>query len=299
MPKPTPPIQLFKRPFAESGARAQPPDQQTAPGRTSLKDGFPTETQLPLTRGGVAPNRLDFNGILHMLSAFAWWQQSGGMFSWSASLDYAVPSLVFHSGKLWWCLAANGPGNGAVAVPGTAPEVWRELLPALADQIGGGGSGGGDITTIFGGVPVGTIIAYAGASAPDGYLACDGGSFSASTYPKLYVLLGEAKTPDLRGYFVRGLGGASGARGTAQQDAGREIYGSAPLLDNNVGYDAAFNGFFYVDTSVPKNQWGQLGAIDADNYRCGVAASRCWGSEHTASEFRPLNKAFLHCVKHD
>lgn len=51
-------------------------------------------------------------------------------------------------------------------------------------------------------MPVGSIIAYAGTTAPDGWLLCDGSSTSG--HAELIALVG-ATTPDLRGMFVRGL----------------------------------------------------------------------------------------------
>lgn len=54
-------------------------------------------------------------------------------------------------------------------------------------------------------VPVGTIAAYAGTSAPTGWLLCNGDAFSAATYPSLYTLLGNvATTPDMKGRFPIG-----------------------------------------------------------------------------------------------
>ena len=50
--------------------------------------------------------------------------------------------------------------------------------------------------------PVGTILQGAWASAPDGYLACDGTAIN-PTYTELIALVG-ASTPDLRGRFIRG-----------------------------------------------------------------------------------------------
>lgn len=52
-------------------------------------------------------------------------------------------------------------------------------------------------------VPVGTITAYAGSSAPTGWLLCDGSAISVSTYPTLHGLVGN-NTPDLRGRFPMG-----------------------------------------------------------------------------------------------
>ena len=61
----------------------------------------------------------------------------------------------------------------------------------------GGASGAGLI-------PVGTIIWFAKSTAPAGYLVCDGSSFSSSTYPALYAVLGETRLPYLINKFIKG-----------------------------------------------------------------------------------------------
>lgn len=54
-------------------------------------------------------------------------------------------------------------------------------------------------------VPVGTINAYAGTTAPTGWLLCNGTAFSSATYPSLYTILNNvATTPDMRGLFPIG-----------------------------------------------------------------------------------------------
>ncbi|MBR3689739.1 MAG: tail fiber protein, partial [Eggerthellaceae bacterium] len=53
----------------------------------------------------------------------------------------------------------------------------------------------------------GLIVPYAGATAPAGYLICDGASYSAEDYPELYTAIGNTyggddttfNVPDLRG----------------------------------------------------------------------------------------------------
>lgn len=76
-------------------------------------------------------------------------------------------------------------------------------------------------------VPAGTIIAFAGASTPAGYLPCDGAAVSQTTYAALYAALGSTwdtqrnkstgsnysspggglfRVPDLRGAFLKGTG---------------------------------------------------------------------------------------------
>lgn len=81
-------------------------------------------------------------------------------------------------------------------------------------------------------VPVGTIVAYGGATAPTGWLLCDGSSLlRTGTYASLFTALSISGTPiygsvdathfnvpDLRGIFIRGAGTStthSNANGTA------------------------------------------------------------------------------------
>lgn len=58
------------------------------------------------------------------------------------------------------------------------------------------------------GVPTGTIIAFAGATAPKGWLLCDGTIIDAK-YKRLRSIVGN-NTPDLRGRFLRGAGTGDG-----------------------------------------------------------------------------------------
>ena len=56
--------------------------------------------------------------------------------------------------------------------------------------------------------PVGTISAYAGATAPTGWILCDGTAVVQATHPDLYTLC--STTPDLRGRTVIGVGTGTG-----------------------------------------------------------------------------------------
>ena len=60
-----------------------------------------------------------------------------------------------------------------------------------------------------GGNPVGTIIAWPVAQNPEdmeNWLECNGQVVNQATFPELYSIIG-AHVPDLRGQFLRGLGG--------------------------------------------------------------------------------------------
>jgi microcystin-dependent protein len=65
------------------------------------------------------------------------------------------------------------------------------------------------------GVPIGAMMPFAGANAPDGYLLCDGSEVERTKYPDLYDVIGNTygsttlgvgtfKLPDLRGRFPLG-----------------------------------------------------------------------------------------------
>ena len=114
---------LMSIPFAKNGAKATIPVSTTEFGIASLSQGFPTETQLPLDDGGIPPRRIDFNGALNWLSMFAVFQQAGGLFSWSAQVDYDPPSIIYHDGDLWWCLQSNGISTNVIE-PGTNESYW-------------------------------------------------------------------------------------------------------------------------------------------------------------------------------
>lgn len=69
------------------------------------------------------------------------------------------------------------------------------------------------------GVPVGTIVAFAGLVAPDGWLICDGSTKSRTTFADLFAAIGTSwgagdgstfHLPDLRGRFLRGVDAGAG-----------------------------------------------------------------------------------------
>lgn len=72
-----------------------------------------------------------------------------------------------------------------------------------------------------------TVLPFAGATAPEGWLLCDGAAVSRATYAALFAKTGTAfgagngtttfNLPDLRGEFVRGLDGGRGV------DTGRTL----------------------------------------------------------------------------
>lgn len=125
---------LMSVPFANAGAKNTIPQNTTTLGKASLVNGFPTETSMPIDDGGVPPQRADFNGMLYWLSTFAMFQQSGGKFSYDASINYDVPSIIYHNGDLWWCLQSNGPAT-IVKAPGSDANYWIKFKNYISNPL--------------------------------------------------------------------------------------------------------------------------------------------------------------------
>jgi microcystin-dependent protein len=124
----------------------------------------------------------------------------------------------------WGQLAAAGIADGAVTsakiLDGTI--VLGDLAAALQAFL----------------VPVGTINAYAGATAPTGYLLCDG--TSTTGYAALAALVG-ATTPDMRGLFPIGKT-ASSTGSTLLGTGGSTTIAEANLPVHSHANTAAFTG---------------------------------------------------------
>lgn len=103
-------------------------------GAFSYQSAFPAITAIPLTAGGVAPDREDFNAVFRLLSQHVYFLQSGSLYPWSASLDYLVGAHVLGSdGKEYIAQKSSGPdvpGAPAVDPVGDVSGAW--LLATLA-----------------------------------------------------------------------------------------------------------------------------------------------------------------------
>lgn len=193
------PLYLFERPFANEGTKnIIPATNNEATGLASQANGFPAVTQLPVKTGGIPPERADFNGILYMLSSFAYWQQSGGLMTYKTTLQYSPLCMVCYSNDIFICKKANGVDTSAgTKTPGIDTDYWTTLFQYILEA--GQASG----TTSSLGVPIGTVIMYSGANLPDEgkWLECNGQS--CAQYPKLVAVLGKNTVPNLSGKFAQ------------------------------------------------------------------------------------------------
>jgi microcystin-dependent protein len=149
-------------------------------------------------------------------------------------------------------------------------------------------------------MPSGSVIAYAGASAPTGYLLCDGTSYATSAYPTLFASIGYAyggsganfNVPDTRGIFLRGngsqtIGGItySGTLGTKQGDQMQ-------------GHQHSWTSFaiFNATGSVLGANMSTAGASQV-NTTANIASDGINGTPRTGSETRPANVGINYIIK--
>lgn len=95
----TPPVLL--KPFADSGDKNTIPETATGTQQASLDEGFPPVTSLPLTQGGIPPERKDFNGLGNLLSKQYFYLQNGGRFTFNQDVSDAIGGYP-QNATLWY-----------------------------------------------------------------------------------------------------------------------------------------------------------------------------------------------------
>lgn len=166
------------------------------------------------------------------------------------------------------------------------------------------------------GIPAGTVLTFAGANAPAGYLLCNGSTVSRSTYAALFAAIGTAHgsgdgattfhLPDYRGRFLRGrdaaatrdpdrasrtASNAGGATGDNVGSVQAQSY-KALSIDNNT---AGNTGYTYGSATVPSGSWTSFhetsrGGSDGI-YHNAVRFT------HSTAESRPQNANVNYIIK--
>lgn len=135
--------------------------------------------------------------------------------------------------------------------------------------------------------PVGKIMAFAGSTAPSGYLLCNGAAVSRSTYADLFGKIGTTygagngtttfNLPDLRGRFPLGMdnmGGISANRVTATEA-------------DNLGQGAGLETHTLTTSEMPSHRHGLGFYHVASTANANLGSSNTWAG--TASVASTLN----------
>ena len=179
--------------------------------------------------------------------------------------------------------------------------------------------------------PVGTVIWYAGSSAPAGYLKANGDSIAngsgttqgiTANFSELYAVIGST-LPDLRGEFVRGWDDGKGTdsgrairtnQASQNKSHGHSVSATTTIANDTHTHDTKLDdnrvfGFTQDgdstdgETSPYGNPGGipgwdipaQLNASDTHNHTATTTISQ---SNEGGTDARPTNVALLACIKY-
>ena len=203
-------------------------------GRASTGGLFPPITQQPLDKGGLAPERADFNALFKYLGEYIYYAMQGGVYTYVTTYNYTAGNFVLHERSLYLCIAANGPGS-SVKYP-TDTAYWRRLalmsdMPAV---------GNGTITVQASGTPVGSFTVNQGGN-------------SAINIPEATVSsFGVVKTEEH---------GVSGVQGWIRFRSGVQIAWGSGSDSVPVTFPRAFNNYPGVTAMCSDSATSPLGAF--------------------------------------
>ncbi|EET2647924.1 phage tail protein [Escherichia coli] len=197
--------------------------------------------------------------------------------------------------------------NELAAALGNDPNFATTVMSALAGKMNKAANGAdiADVSAFLknlhlgegSALPVGVPVPWPTAIPPEGWLKCNGASFSSSQYPKLAQVYPSLKLPDLRSEFIRGWDDGRGV------DAGRQVLTSQtdamqPII-GSIGYGT--NGMFtYADgafTGIDRESGDGIvtQATSISQYKQAHLDSST--ITRTAAETRPRNISFNYIVR--
>lgn len=158
------------------------------------------------------------------------------------------------------------------------------------------------LTSNTGLLPAGTVIPYAGSSAPSGYLLCYGQAVSRTTYANLFTAIGTVygsgdgsttfNVPDLRGRVAAGkddMGGTAASRLTSTT-----ITSGAATLGNTGGAQTE-SASVSASGSISGGTAGSL-SVSASGFSDGPSNGQGNANSGSGSSFNFANMAHQHIV---
>jgi len=165
------------------------------------------------------------------------------------------------------------------------------------------------------GAPAGIIMAFAGSTAPTGFLACDGSAVLRATYATLFAAIGTTwgagngtttfNVPDLRGMFMRGTG--TNATGSSSGAVGPSVGTYAADTYLNHSHSITDTGHAHSPTYLINQSSGIPGWASGSTFnnaittQSGTSASTTGISVNTSTtggtETKPKNYGVLYIIK--
>jgi microcystin-dependent protein len=156
--------------------------------------------------------------------------------------------------------------------------------------------------------PPGTVQAYVGAVAPEGWAICDGESYGREAYSSLFAVIGTTygsdapntfKVPNYQGIFLRGAGSQTVTEGTTT------VTYNATLGQKQVDRLQNITGGFVVNRAIVSTFVGAFQGTDTGQERCDGTAGTNAGNvtfnasrvARTSTETRPANAGVNYIIK--
>lgn len=157
-------------------------------------------------------------------------------------------------------------------------------------------------------MPPGTVIAYAGSAAPEGFIACNGAAVSRTTYANLFAAIGTRygagngsttfNLPDLTDRVVQG----SATAGTALAAGLPEIYGTFTIRQTtSADYPNTVTGVenaFYSATDSTKAGGLQMGTSSVARQQIKLSAKRYNSIYGNSTTVQPPALTMIYCIKY-
>lgn len=296
---------IIQKPFAESGDKNTIPVASQVgitPGAASFETGFPPDTMLDIGVGGVAPDGLDMNGILNIITQHVRFMIAGGYPRFDATLcteigGYPVGTILQDNGgvNLYRSILADNTVNFNTT-PESIGVSWIWLAGQTRNIVAGTGLTGGGVpatsdVTLNMGTP-GTCSA-----ATNNAVTADSHTHALTLVDPGSVTAGNGLTGggELPGAVTLNMGTpatcSSSSTNTATADSHSHAITSAPYATNAGnsdtvdGYHAAIllnvtgtvgsvGTYYYYDTSSPSEYpptkfggvWEYCGQAGADGH---------------------------------
>jgi len=152
-------------------------------------------------------------------------------------------------------------------------------------------------------IPVGTILPFAGATVPFGFLLCDGSDVSRASYPLLFTALGTSwgagdgsssfSLPDLRGRFLRGVDG--GIDNDPDRTSRTALKAGGAIGDAVGSYQLDAFKLHHHSTTFPRYWSGGGGGLGGDQSYFGDVTYNT--TDVGGSETRPKNAYVNYIIK--
>lgn len=104
-------VPKLQQPFANGGNRRNIPNSATGTNAASLSEGWNSITSTPVEQDGVPPNRLDFNQLGYIATAFLCFMQQGGFMQYDSTISGYLGG--YPKGAILW-IVNNGVPQYAV-----------------------------------------------------------------------------------------------------------------------------------------------------------------------------------------